>query len=319
MKRIYSIISLFMMVAAMLVSCSNDESLNTTDATVEFANVAGNVKEKNALYHIPVAIKGEQNGPVYIDVEVTGNSSGCTEDVNYIITSKHIVINAEKKESYIEVKVVDDRLINDDRTFTLTITKARGAKVSDSKASTVVTIKDNDDIPYERMDGLWTVSATNILSESGKEPISWDINLNTYDEGDPNYGTVIDSTPWAIFDGSTPVFDEEGTMLHHQMTFYHNESTGKTTVDMKMGSIMASNLDFGIQPDTGADLTNASIRSATMGMTGLSYTGTITGIVNDTFDEITFSDPVYILVYTTSGIPYMYYGGFENIKIKLKK
>lgn len=317
MKRIYSILSLCL-IAVALVSCSDDAKINTGNASVAFKDTEFSVKESKGIFYIPIVVTGEQNGPIELTIGCTTNDAGCKEDQNYMITSKQIIIPENKKEVNVEIKSIDDRIINDDRHFSLQITSANGASVNSAGSTINVTLLDNDNIPYERMAGTWTVHADNLLSDSGAEPMSWEMNINVLDDDDPMYGSVLTAAPWAVWDGSIPVFDENGTTLNHQMTFYHNESTGKTTVDMKMGTIMASNLDFGVGQD-GTDLSKATVRSATMGMTGLSYTGNITGVVNDNFDEIVFNNPVYIVVFSNAGSPYMYYAGFDKITLKLKK
>lgn len=317
MKKIFSIITCLTAALCLLGSCSDEEKINTGNAQVSFAQTELSVKESKGIFYVPINVSGEQNGTIKLSISVSSNDANCKEDVNYIITSKDIIVPENKTLVNVEIKAIDDRVINADRHFTLHIDNANGASIS-GNSSVNVTLLDNDDIPYERMAGTWVVSAINILSESGKDPISWETKLTIVDdESDPSYGSVINSEPWAIFDGSIPVFDETGKTLCHAMTFHHNESSGKTTVDMKMGTYMASDLDFGIQE--GVDLSKASIRSATMGMAGLTYQGTITGTVNDTFDEITFTNPVFEIIFNTAGQPFMYYGGFDNITFKLKK
>lgn len=318
MNKIYSLVTGFLVALCVMTSCSEETNLNTGDAKVGFGETEYTIKENKGLFYIPVNVIGEQNGPVEITISVSSIDPNCKEDVNYLITSKTLTINAKKKTASIEIKAIDDRKINDDRHFSLNIESAKGASISSTNASTDIIIADNDNIPYERIAGTWTLSAVNLLTESGAEPISWDMNLNIVDEENPEYGSLITATPWAVFDGSIPVFDEYGTQLSHTMTFHHNETTGKTTIDMKMGTIMANNLNFGTGED-GIDLTAGSVRSATMGMSGLNYSATITGVVNDDFNEITFSTPIYLIVYTTGGSPYMFYGGFDNIKLRLKE
>lgn len=318
MKTIYSIITLCLIAAATLVSCSDETKINTANATLSFEQASYSVKESKGIFHIPVTVTGEQNGSIEFSVSVSSNDANCKEDVHYLITSKNLIIPEGKKTVNVEIKTVDDRDINDDRHFTLHLQQANGATINTASASTDITLTDNDNIPYERMAGTWIVSATNLLNGDGTEVASWEIDLSVVDETNPFYGTLLNTTPWAVFDGSTPVLDENGQMLTHAMSFYHNEYTGNTTVDMKMGTIMASDLNFGVG-EGGIDLSKATVRSATMGMTGLTYSGNITGVVNATFDEIKFSNPVYLIVFSTNGSPYMYYGGWENITLKLKK
>lgn len=328
MKKIYSIITCLAVALSLFTSCSDEEKINTGSAQVAFAQSELEVKESKGIFYVPITVSGEQNGTIKLSVSVSSNDADCKEDVNYIITSKNLIIPENTKEVAIEIKAIDDRIINSDRHFSLHIENANGATIGGNKTANI-TLLDNDDIPYERMGGTWVVSATNILSESGNDPISWETKLTIVeDESDPSYGSVITSAPWAIFTGETELSDAEKLFyLTHQMIFHHNESSGKTTVEMKMGSYMASNLNFGMQPifnDKGekigeSDCYNASIRSATIGMAGLVYSGTITGTVNETFDEITFNNQIWEIIFNTAGAPFQYYGGFDNITFKLKK
>lgn len=320
MKRFFSIISLCLMASVAFVSCHDTDDINTGKATVAFDQAEYSIKENKGIFNIPVVVNGEQNGPIRVSIEVSSNGENCKEDVNYMITSKEVIIPAKKKQVNVEIKAIDDRIINDDRHFSMRIASASGASVSETNATTNVTLKDNDDIPYERMAGVWTVTAINRATDSHvDEPISWDMKLDIVDDDDPSYGSLIISSPWAVWDGTTPAFDEDGNTLTHQMTFHHNASTGKTTVDMKMGSIMFDKLNFGTIQDV--DFSNATIYSATEGINGSAVrSGTITGVVNENFDEIKFSSPLLILVYPeTSTMSYLLYGNFADITLKLKK
>lgn len=328
MKKIFSIITCLTAALCLLSSCSDEEKINTGNAQVSFAQAELNIKESKGIFYVPINVSGEQNGPIKLSISVSSNDANCKEDVNYIITSKDIIVPENKTQANVEIKAIDDRVINADRHFTLHIDNANGASIS-GNTSVNVTLLDNDDIPYERMAGTWIVTATNILSKTGTDPISWETKLTIIDdESDPSYGSIITSAPWAILNGQTELNDAEKIFyLTHQMIFHHNESSGKTTVDMKMGSYMASNLNFGMQPIFNdedeqigeSDCYNASIRSATIGMAGLVYSGTITGTVNETFDEITFNNQIWEIFFNTAGAPFQYYGGFDNITFKLKK
>ena len=301
----------------LFTSCSQDDDVNTGDATVAFASTTLTVKENKGLFSVPVVVTGNQNGPIEIDVDIVENDDKCRKDVNFLVTSTHLIIPQNKKQVKIEIQSVDDRVINDDRTFQLRLSSAKGAKISDVAGLIDITMRDNDNIPYERMSGTWTVEATNSLSESGKEPITWTTTITTVeDETDPSYGSSLTMSPWAMWDGSIPTFDEQGQTLSHPLTFHYNESTQVATVDLTFGSIMASGIDFGTGED-GTDLTNATVRSATMGMTGLVYSGTMVGTVSPDFDEIKFNLPVLGIIFTQSGGAYQYFFGFDNIVMKL--
>lgn len=318
MKKIYSILTLCLFLSAALVSCSDDEEMNKGNATVSFLTAEHSVKESKGIFNIPIIVTGDQNGPIEVNVEVSSNDANCKEDVHYLVTSKKLIIPANKKTVNVEIKSVDDRVINDDRHFSIHIASARGASVSSDHATANVTLRDNDDIPYERMAGKWTFTANNLDWDA---PMSYDINFSVvYDESDPLYGSLITVQPWAIFNGDQPIFDDKGKCLVHPMTFHHDAKTGKTTVDMRMGTIMADEIDFGFDEETKTDLHQASIRSAIYGMAGFVYSGTITGEVNEDFTEIKFPEATILsfVIFNTNGAPYTPYGAFNNITFKLK-
>lgn len=319
MKKIYSILTLCLFLSVALTSCSDDEDINTGNATVSFLTAEHSVKESKGIFNVPIVVSGEQNGPIEVSIEVSSNDANCKEDVHYLVTSKKLIIPANKKEVNVEIKSVDDRVINDDRHFSIHIVSAKGASISSSHAVANVTLRDNDDIPYERMGGKWTFTAKNLDWDA---PMSYDINFNIVeDESDPSYGSLITVQPWAIFNGDQPIFDEDGKCLVHPMTFHHDVKTGKTTVDMRLGTIMADKIDFGYDEENKIDLSEASIRSATSGVAGYVYSGIITGEVNEDFTEIKFPETtqLYFMVFSNNGVPYMFYGAFENITFKLKE
>lgn len=275
------------------------------------------VKENKGLFYVPIVVTGKQNGPIEVDVEIIENGESCVKDKHFLLTSSHLIIPANKQKANLEIMTVDDRTINDDRSFQLRIVNAKGATISDESKLIAITLRDNDNIPYERLAGSWTVQATNLLSESGNEPITWTMNIaSVEDESDPSYGSLLTMSPWAIWDGSIPTFDEEGQTLSHPLTFHYNESTKTATVDFSFGSIMASGIDLGTSED-GTDLTNASVKSGTQGMTGLVYSGTMVGTVSPDFDEIKFNLPVYGLIFTKNDKPYQFFFGFDKITMKL--
>lgn len=301
----------------MFTSCDNCDDMNTGEATVAFANTTFSVKESKGLFYVPVVVTGKQNGPIELDVEVIENDELCRKDVHFLVTSTHIKVPAHKSQVNVEIMSVDDRIVNADRKFQLRIVRAKGAEVSSTAGTVDVTLRDNDNIPYERIGGTWTVEATNTLSESGNDPITWTATITTVeDESDPTYGSALTMSPWPAWDGSIPTFDEAGQTLSHPLVFHYNEATKTATVDLTFGSIMASGVDFGTGED-GTDLSKATVRSATPGMTGLVYSGTMVGTVSKDFDEIKFNLPVLGIIFTNSATPYQYFFGFDNITMKL--
>lgn len=136
---------------------SDDDSWNTaSDVTVSMKNPTMVIKENMGLTNVPIEVKGETNGNVYVTIEVKevgGNPA--KEDVHYYITDKTISIS--DSIGYVEVEPVDDDEINDDRTFEITVVEAKGAKIGN--ATTQVSLKDNDSQIYEKLQGKWKLTA----------------------------------------------------------------------------------------------------------------------------------------------------------------
>ncbi|MCD8237335.1 MAG: hypothetical protein LUD00_11990 [Prevotellaceae bacterium] len=164
---------IFLLIAActglLFTSCGDDEKFNTGDAVVSMGQAEYSVKENKGLFSVPLSVTGTQNGPIEVTVGVTATDDNCVEDTHYLITSKTVTIPASKTTGRTEIKLVDDHIINEDHTFDLNITNVKGAKLNSTLATTHVTILDNDDIPYDRMGGSWTVTATNLMSENMKK------------------------------------------------------------------------------------------------------------------------------------------------------
>ena len=138
-------IKLFMIAAATVfcaASCSDDENYNTTGkTTIEFESTAMTVDENTDLFDVPVKVSGARNGKVrfVIKTEEVGESPA-KEDVNYMVTSKSVSLNADTLASStmnVQVKAVDDRNMNADRTFKITIVSADGATIGTNSSVTV--------------------------------------------------------------------------------------------------------------------------------------------------------------------------------------
>lgn len=301
----------------LLASCSDSVDYNTGKAVVQFKSTSVEVKENKEILYVPLEVAGEQNGVIELDVQIIENDPNCKKDEAFIVTSTHLNIPANKQEVSLEIFLTDDHEINPDRTFQLMLSDVKGAAIGEGKLANV-TIKDNDDDPYERLGGTWVITADNLLADQPGTVTSWETKLICKEEGESGYYHDIIMSPWASWDGTIPVFDEEGQTLVHPMTFHLNSATGVVTLDLPLGSIMAHDVDFG-QGEGGIDLSKATVRSATAGMTGLVFNGTVTATVNEDFDEINFNLPVYGIIFSNAGSPYSYFLGFDKIKMTLKK
>lgn len=186
-------IKLFMLLAVTLpffTSCSEDEDVNTMQCTVGFESAAVEIDETSGLVQIPIAVSGHRNGPVRVTIEAAPvGENGAVEGTNYMITDKTLNLNSDTLNAgtmNVEVKVIDDTQINEDRQFTLTITSAEGAEVTIQQ--TTVTISDNDGDFYRAFAGTWTFSATSLASGS---QVSFPITISAAAEGSEDYEKVL--------------------------------------------------------------------------------------------------------------------------------
>lgn len=146
-------------------ACSDDDNYNTNSkgTTVEFASTEMTVNENADIFNIPVTVSGERNGKVSFRIEVSEvGQNPAKEDVNYIVTTKKISLDADTMKTNtanVEVKAVDDRNMNADRTFAVTIVSADGATVGNNKTITV-TLKDNDTSFFNIFSGEWKLVGT---------------------------------------------------------------------------------------------------------------------------------------------------------------
>lgn len=127
-------------------SCDDDD-VNSAECTVGFTSSQMTVSEFTEGYvNIPIAIDGRRNGPVHITVSSEGTgSTPAVEGENYAITDKTLNFNADTLSTgtvNVEMRLIDDYVMNADRQFTLTITSVEGATVETSQIT--VTITDND-------------------------------------------------------------------------------------------------------------------------------------------------------------------------------
>lgn len=144
------------------------------------------VNEGKGLFNVPIEVKGETNGNVFVTVELKEvGANPAKEDVNYYVTDK--TINISDGVGNVEIETVDDDDINDPRTFQVTIVDAKGAKISEN-ASTTITLKDNDSEFYSKLQGKWTLSG---VDRSGK-PISWNVTITgASDESEADFNKKL--------------------------------------------------------------------------------------------------------------------------------
>lgn len=314
MHSTYKYIMALVFSLCLMTSCKDEENINSSDATVSMGEMTYSVKESKGLFTIPVVVTGEQNGDIKVRVEVKSETANCKVDENFIVTATDVVIPSNKKSVNIEIKAIDDRIINDDRQFSVTITNVVGAKINTANNKTLVTLIDNDDIPYDRMDGEWEVTATNLLTEAS-EKVTWTTRLTTVvDDSEDGYGSLITMSPWRMWNGETYA----GSInIKHTLMFSYNASSQTATLTLKLGETMCEGVILGDKEDE-LDLTNCFMRSAAPTQTSYTLNGSVIGTVNSDLNKIKFNLPIMGLLYDANSVPFSYWFYYSDIEMTKK-
>lgn len=152
-----------------LAACSNDDDdrdMNSNgNVYVSMSQADISFKENKGVVTIPVTITGERNGDITVTctVEEYPSAAGlepAMEDVHYYLTSETITVWPEDDTAAFEVRLKDDRVMNDPRLFVIKLVSATGAQLG-TLTETIVTIRDNDQEPYDRIGGTWTAYDVN--------------------------------------------------------------------------------------------------------------------------------------------------------------
>ncbi len=188
-------------------SCSEDDNdVNTRECTVGFESNAVTIDETAGYAQIPIAVSGHRNGPVRVVIEAApAGTENAVEGTHYMITDKTLNLNADTLSTgtiNVEVKVIDDREINDDRQFTLTITSAEGAEITTQQ--TTVTISDNDGDFYRAFAGTWTINAKEPVTNDegyvvGEQDYTADVEITAASENDPDYENYLSASSVGMF------------------------------------------------------------------------------------------------------------------------
>lgn len=194
MKYIKFLMLLAVATLPFFTSCSEDEDVNSNECTVGFASSEVSVSEASVSYvQVPITVTGKRNGQIHVTVEAAPvGKNGAEEGKNYVITDKTLNLNADTLSTgtiNVELKIIDDNEINDDRQFTLKLTSVEGATVSN--AQTTVTITDNDADFYQSFAGTWTLNATSLAN--GKQ-VSFQVGITAADKGSADYESVLTAT-----------------------------------------------------------------------------------------------------------------------------
>lgn len=292
-------IKLFMLMAAvtLLGACSSDDDSwnSAADVTVGMQSQTMTVNEGKGLFNVPIEVKGETDGNVFVTVEVKEvGENPAKEDVNYYVTDKTISIS--DGTGNVEIETVDDDDINDPRTFQVTIVDAKGAKISEN-ASTTISLKDNDAEFYSKLQGKWKMSY-----EEDSQAKSWNVTIiGATDENDPDYNKYL---------YVSGMMGDPSTIAILTYNFDPVTKTGYVAFDNLGGAYkMADNLNFGSF--------KGSVVPFSIDGDKLS-TKPIVGKWSEDFKTVTFDENGALYGAVFNGDKYM--GGvFEISKIKLTK
>lgn len=176
-----------------LGACSDDDvkKNSAADVTVSMGTASISPKESAGVVSLPIKVEGPTNGMVSLTVETREvGSNPAVENTHYYVTTKKI--NITGSEGYVELDMVDDDVINDPRTFEVTIVKVEHAKLNEAAKTTSVVICDNDHEPYDRLQGNWrltykdyngTVQRQRVTITGADDPSEYIYNKLLYIEG----------------------------------------------------------------------------------------------------------------------------------------
>ena len=319
---------MLMVAAVAFTACDDDDKTNSADATVQFANTTLQVKENEGLVNIPVTVNGKLNGKVRINLvtEGTGDNPAkecqAGDDGDYMFTTKTLVVDADTMTTNtinFEMKVLDDNIINPDRTLRLTIS-AEGAQTG-ANSTCDVTILNNEKSLYDLFGGQWVLTM--------KEP-EFDDEGNVKTDANGN-GVFVDRSVNVTLSGSSDeTGDDYGKRLFaYAPTFYLSALGGEVPMSWafdynydetaKKGTLSfncnTSDVIFSTQgysffwqvPNAGGEMTDGEV------------TGNWTPGENNTAPaEITFAPSSMLMFCGTSGAQSGMFSYYVDLKLTRK-
>lgn len=272
-----------------MVACSDDKKEHNTAAEVEVEMGESQVttRENRGIFNVPVNLTGKANGTVTvtIDVEATGSDPAQEAQLsngnrvgNYVITSKTLNIPEGVTSVNVQINAIDDDDVNEDRTFKVIIVKAEGASIDKAKDSTLVTIKDDDRFPYEKLQGDWNLSWLNL--ETGT-PVSYPVTIEGFDEDKANYNKVL-----MLKDLFSDIFTGEVSSLN--LKYFFDEATEECYLELDFGQAMGQiNPEL---PEPYAQFANCTVYNFGLDSEGYLVTeGYLEGMVSDDRKSVAFT------------------------------
>ena len=167
-------------------------------------------------------------------------------------------------------------------------------------ATTVITIKDNDSVFYEKLQGTWKMTAYEVDTENGGYLASetWTVKVIGFDEGEEGYDKVL---------YITGMLGYEWTML--QVNYHFDMETKKGYLEVPYGTVFAEKVNF-------SGLGECDVIAGGLTEDGyIDLESSFKGEWNDEFNLITFDENAQLwgfIPHAASGKTYLWfaYGKF---------
>lgn len=284
-----------------------DDKHGDGDAVVGFENAAYTYKESAGIVRLPVLITGSPiNYPLTFDVKAEAidlDDLSKLDDLIYF-TQLNGLKFYDNGTVYVEFEVFDDADINADRTFKLTVTNPSGATLG-SVAETVVTIRDNDNNPYEKLWGDWTFNATNASTGAA---VSFAVNLSggfTPEEEEANADKLL--VAWGI---------NNYKWSDHTPVWYIGYDADAGRLSIKVGTQMVApgDVDWGLGGAQHCNMASYDTETNT-----ISETVEISGTWSDDLKTLTFDPKLGIAAPIYSDGTYTGYVWFRMTNITMTR
>lgn len=302
------------LLSAALASCEDSKGPEGAgDATIGFAKELYTIKESAGLQRIPVVFTGEpKHYPITFDVavELTTGDADDTIDTLMYFTQTVGLKNAGIKDApvYVEFTVVDNQYINDPRQATITIENVQGAELA-ATASTVIEIADNDNNPYERLWGDWTLTS----ASSGSFDISISGGFSEKEISD-NADKLLVCWGWAGYKEDLTGYSYTPD---HQPVWYLKYDAENQTLTTVPEALITNIFDFSLGEDAEVKMLAGVLEDGKV-KAGVAE---VTATWSEDMNTITF-DKNYLLVagvYGVSGQYYGYWNAYDNVVLTRKK
>lgn len=130
------------------------------DAAVGFREASLDIRENVGTIKIPIDFTGTSGSyPIVFDVDIRPEGDFTEEDAMHITQSKQLRYMGDPSVPvYLECQINDDDIVNDTKELTLVITNVKGASVAEEMSELKLSIRDNDNNPYDKLCGNWIFS-----------------------------------------------------------------------------------------------------------------------------------------------------------------